>query len=77
MKESPEEFRARMDKARKESAVEANWGTGIAVLIYSVAAYFYFADSISIVYLVLLFVDSVLIIVAARLLIGIARSRRT
>ncbi len=77
MRETPEEFRARMDRARNKSESESNWATVVGLMVYAVVAYFYFADSIGIVYLVLFVLDSILLIVSMRLIVGIARSRRT
>ena len=77
MRETPEEFRARMDRARNKSASEANWATVVGLMVYAVMAYFFFADSIGIVYLILFALESILLVVGIRLLVGIARSRRT
>tara|TARA_R110000782_G_C14644139_1_gene396017 strand:- start:488 stop:688 length:201 start_codon:yes stop_codon:yes gene_type:complete len=66
-----------MDRARNKSASEANWATVVGLMVYAVMAYFFFADSIGIVYLILFALESILLVVGIRLLVGIARSRRT
>ena len=79
MKETEEEFTARMDRAREASAREANWRTILGLAIYGGifgAVYLFRTSDWHAVYYLLLGVNLLLAVIAASLLIGIARSSR-
>lgn len=80
MNETHEEFAARMDRARAASAAETNRATIIAILVYAViGASYYWFDSTKVngLYVLFFVLDSLLILVSVRLLVGLARSKRT